>query len=77
MIRDENGNFKNVFNFIIYMDIFIFVENGVVELFYYLIIKGDMLVLKLNVINNMSVIYVWVIFVYNNIMIKVFCKKGF
>lgn len=77
MIKDENGNFKNVFNFIIYMDIFIFVENGVVELFYYLIIKGDMLVLKLNVINNMSVIYVWVIFVYNDIMIKVFCKKGF
>lgn len=76
VIKDENGNPKNVSNLTTYMDIFIPAENGAAESSYHLITKGDMLVLKLNVTNNMSAIYVWAIPAYNNTMTKVLCKKG-
>ena len=76
VIKDENGNPKNVSNLSTYMDIYIPAENGVAESSYHLISKGDMLVLKLNVTNNMSAIYVWAVPAHNNTMTEVLCKKG-
>ena len=77
IIKDNNGNTKNVSNLTIYMDIFIPAVSGVAESSHHLITKGDMLVLNLNVTNNMSAIYVWAIPAHNNTMTEVLCKKGF
>lgn len=76
VIKDESGNPKNVSNLTTYMDIFIPAENGAAESSYHLITKGDMLVLKLNVTNNMSAIYVWAVPAHNNTKTEVLCKKG-
>ena len=76
VIKDENGNPKNVSNLTTHMDIFIPAENGAAESSYHLITKGDMLVLKINVTNNMSAIYVWAVPAHNNTMTEVLCKKG-
>lgn len=76
VIKDENGNPKNVSNLTSYMDIFIPAEGAVAESAYHLITKGDMLVLNLNVTNNMSAIYVWAVPLHNNTITRVLCRKG-
>lgn len=76
VIKDENGNPKNVSNLTSYMAIFIPAEGAVAESGYHLITKGDMLVLNLNVTNNMSAIYVWAVPLHNNTITRVLCRKG-
>ena len=75
-IKNENGNPKNVSNLTSYMDIFIPANGAIAESAFHLIAKGDMLVLKLEVTNNMSAIYVWAVPVHNNTKTNVLCRKG-
>lgn len=76
VIKDENGNPKNVSNLTTCIDIFIPAENAAAESSNHLITKGDMLVMQVNVTNNMSAIYIWAIPEHNNTLTEVLCKKG-
>ena len=75
-LKDENGNPKNITNLTSYMDIFIPAKNGFAKPNHHLITMGDMLVLKLNVTNNKSAIYVWAVPEHNNTKTVIFCRKG-
>ena len=75
-LRDQNGNAKNVSNLTNYMDIYIPANGGELETIRHGIKRGDLLVITVNVTDNMSAIYVWVVPKHNNTQLVVLCKKN-
>lgn len=75
VLTDPSGNSKNVSNLTKCMDIFIKADDSKTQPSYHEIKKGDLLVTNLNVTNNMSAIYVWVVPEHNNTQIVILCRK--
>ena len=75
-LKDPSGNTTNVSNLTKCMDIFIKGDDSKTQPSSHEIKKGDLLVTNLNVTDNMSAIYVWVVPEHNNTQIVILCRKG-
>ena len=75
VLRDSNGNPKNVSNLTTYMDIFIGAKKSKDESKSHEITKQDLMVINVNVTENMSAIYIWAVPEHNNTQLVMLCRK--